>query len=102
MDKGFRTIVPVEFIGGPRDGEREYVKWPPPPEISTPIMFMLRPLTSEERASDSSTDIQVGVYKRTAKQTKADRLTVAHDVTGEALQGVLERAQALEYIWQGT
>ena len=32
------VVTPMEFVGGPRDGERMYVEYPPPPFFVHPFM----------------------------------------------------------------
>lgn len=103
MARGVRQYVGVEFRGGPKDGDRAVVRWPPDPEVRFPAALgcisadePTVPLSPLECHRYAATDMQQCEPFEVAEAA----LVAAHD-SDLLLETLAARRAPFLYSWQG-
>ena len=100
------TYVPIELVGGPRDGER--VMWinPPPPVIIVPMPDLPQVIQRDSALPSAGPHLRLGEYRPTERPHYYTHISVQYEALqksrGEMLAILLAEATALfEYDWCG-
>ena len=106
VDNTAVTYIPIEFVGGPRDGQRIMHLAPPPVVICIPMLPLSAQVTNKPLALPSASEyIRIGEYRPRDEQTYqrvvVDQMSIARS-EGVVLDILLAKADApYLYDWCG-